>query len=63
MYDLIGDIHGRAVGLEALLANLGYRRSGAGFRHSSRQVIFLGDFIDRAPDQRLVLDIVRARGA
>jgi len=60
MYDLIGDIHGRAVELEALLADLGYRRNGAGFRHSSRQVIFLGDFIDRGPHQRRVLDIVRA---
>lgn len=59
MYDLIGDIHGRAVELEALLTKLGYDRSGAGYRHESRQVIFLGDFVDRGPHQRHVLEIVR----
>lgn len=60
MYDLIGDIHGMADELEALLTKLGYRRAGAGYRHESRQVIFLGDFIDRGPHQERVLDIVRA---
>ena len=59
MYDLIGDIHGRAVELEALLAKLGYRRAGAGYRHEKRKVIYLGDFIDRGPHQRRVLEVVR----
>ena len=49
MYDLIGDIHGRAVELEALLIKLSYRRVGAGYRHEKRKVIYLGDFIDRGP--------------
>jgi hypothetical protein len=59
MYDLIGDIHGRAIELEALLTKLGYRQRGSRYSHESRQVIFLGDFVDRGPYQRRVLDVVR----
>jgi len=59
MYDLIGDIHGRAVELEGLLSELGYTVSGGTYRHPNRQVIFLGDFVDRGPYQRRVLEIVR----
>ena len=60
MYDIIGDIHGQARELERLLTKLGYRCIGDVYRHDTRQVIFLGDFIDRGPHQRRVLDIVRA---
>jgi len=49
MYDLIGDIHGYAAELEALLKALGYERRGGAYRHSERKAIFLGDFIDRGP--------------
>lgn len=59
MYDLIGDIHGQAVELETLLEKLGYRHSGECYRHESRTVIFLGDFIDRGLHQRRVLELVR----
>lgn len=59
MYDLIGDIHGRSDELEALLVRLGYQQKSACWRHDSRKAIFLGDFIDRGPNQRRVLDIVR----
>lgn len=59
MYDLIGDIHGQAFELEALLEKLGYRRSEDCYRHECRTVIFLGDFIDRGPQQRRVLELVR----
>ncbi len=59
-YDLIGDIHGHADELCRLLQKLGYTRADDGFRHSERQVIFLGDFIDRGPKIRETLDIVRA---
>jgi len=55
MYDLIGDIHGRAVELEALLSKLGYALSGRVYRHPDRKVIFLGDFVDRGPYQGRVL--------
>jgi len=58
-YDLIGDIHGHSEPLVELLDKLGYRSTNGIFRHPHRQVIFLGDFIDRGPDQRGVLGIVR----
>ncbi|MDX1480647.1 MAG: metallophosphoesterase [Woeseiaceae bacterium] len=58
-YDLIGDIHGHAGPLVELLEKLGYEESDGIYRHPDRQVIFLGDFIDRGPEQREVIDIVR----
>jgi hypothetical protein len=57
-YDLIGDIHGHANELEALLQELGYSLLEDCYRHPDRQVIFLGDFIDRGPSQRGVMGIV-----
>jgi hypothetical protein len=59
-YDLIGDIHGQAFELEALLEKLGYRHSGDCYRHESRMAIFLGDFIDRGLHQKRVLTLVRS---
>ena len=59
MYDLIGDIHGHADALEQLLKTLGYSRYTGVYRHPERQVIFLGDFIDRGPKSRETLEIVR----
>src|SRR4051794_116693 len=59
MYDLIGDIHGHADELEQLLEGLGYHRHAGVYRHPERKVIFLGDFIDRGPKIRQVLEIVR----
>lgn len=58
-YDIIGDIHGHAQTLEALLKKLGYAPDGTVWRHPERQVIFMGDFIDGGPCQRATLDIVR----
>jgi hypothetical protein len=59
-YDIIGDIHGHHESLKTLLKKLGYWEAGGAYRHESRQAIFLGDFIDRGPGQREVIDIVRA---
>lgn len=60
-YDIIGDIHGQAGKLEALLAKLGYEASGRGYRApAGRQAIFLGDLIDRGPAQLRVLEVARA---
>jgi len=60
-YDIIGDIHGHAGQLQALLECLGYQPSEGTHRHpEGRQVIFLGDYIDRGPDIRRTLEIVRA---
>lgn len=59
MYDLIGDIHGHADELVQLLEALGYRKAQGAYQHSERKVVFLGDFIDRGPKIRQVLEIVR----
>ena len=61
MYDIIPDIHGQAGKLRAALRNLGYseRRGALRHTHPNRHVIFLGDFIDRGPDNREVIRIVR----
>ena len=57
-YHIIGDIHGHADALEALLEKLGYSTDGNKF-HKRKRIIFLGDFIDRGPQNRRVLEIVR----
>ncbi len=59
MYDLIGDIHGHADAFERLLKQLGYSRHHGVYKHPDRQAIFLGDFIDRGPQIRETLEIVR----
>ncbi len=59
MYDLIGDIHGHADELVKLLKVLGYQKTQSVYEHPERKVIFLGDFIDRGPQIRKVLKIVR----
>ncbi|MDE2267789.1 MAG: metallophosphoesterase [Betaproteobacteria bacterium] len=60
-YDLIGDIHGHADKLEALLQHMGYVPHGRGYRApQGHQAVFLGDLIDRGPAQMRVLEIVRA---
>lgn len=58
-YDIIGDIHGQAGKLEALLAKLGYRQGGVVWRHPERTAIFVGDFIDRGPAQVRTVEIAR----
>jgi hypothetical protein len=59
-YDLIGDIHGHAEPLHRLLRLLGYRQEDASYRHDEgRKVVFLGDFIDRGPEIRETLHLVK----
>jgi hypothetical protein len=60
-YDVIGDIHGQAGKLEALLARLGYLELAEGWvAPAGHQAIFLGDLIDRGPEQVKVVNIVRS---
>ncbi|MDB5202753.1 MAG: Calcineurin-like phosphoesterase [Ferruginibacter sp.] len=59
MFDLIGDIHGHADKLEALLQQLGYANSNGFYQHASRKALFVGDYIDRGPKIRETLKIVR----
>lgn len=47
----IGDIHGRADLLEALLAKIERDRAGA-----PAELIFLGDYVDRGPASKGVID-------
>jgi hypothetical protein len=60
-YDVIGDIHGQAGKLRALLRRMGYTQRGRGWvPPQRRQAVFVGDLIDRGPEQLEVLDIVRS---
>lgn len=59
-YDVIGDIHGHADALQALLSDLGYRERLGAWRHPERQALFVGDFIDRGPKQVETVAMVRA---
>jgi Calcineurin-like phosphoesterase len=58
-YDIIGDIHGHAEKLVGLLKILGYRETNGAWRHPDRSAIFVGDLIDRGPQQVATVDIVR----
>jgi hypothetical protein len=59
-YDIIGDIHGHADALRTLLTDMGYKDSGGYLKHTDRQAVFVGDFIDRGPKQLDTFDIVRS---
>lgn len=58
-WDIIGDIHGHAEKLEALLQKLGYVQYDGIYRHETRKALFLGDYIDRGPNIKAVLELVR----
>lgn len=58
-YDFIGDVHGCAETLKALLENLGYQKHSTCYKHKSRKAIFLGDLIDGGPKQAETVEIVR----
>ena len=59
-YDLVGDILGHADALHRLLRELNYAEIEGVFQHPEKQMIFVGDFIDRGPRQREVLRIARS---
>jgi hypothetical protein len=62
LYDIIPDIHGQSEKLHALLDDLGWRRHASGWVNDmpEREIVFLGDFIDRGPDNAGVLRTVRS---
>ena len=59
-YDIIGDVHGYADKLEGLLGRLGYVEEAGTYSHPDRQAVFVGDLIDRGPQNLRVVEIVRA---
>ncbi|RYF89656.1 MAG: phosphoesterase [Chitinophagaceae bacterium] len=60
MYDLIGDIHGHCATLIKLLTKLGYREMDGSWQHADRKIIFVGDYIDRGPQIRETLQLVKS---
>ncbi len=59
--DIIPDIHGQACKLHSALTTLGWQRSGTNWSHAEqdRRIVFLGDFIDRGPENGAVIKTVR----
>lgn len=70
MYDIIGDIHGEYEKLCSLLSQMGYSYvdyDNAYIHRDGRQAIFVGDLIDRGPENmatvRLVQNMIQAGSA
>ncbi|HRA60775.1 MAG TPA: metallophosphoesterase [Bacteroidia bacterium] len=59
MYDIIGDVHGYASLLKKLLLQLGYEKSENGYKHPTRKAVFVGDFVNRGPEIRKTIRIIR----
>lgn len=59
-YDVIGDVHGCGDLLVRLLVSMGYEERDGAFRHRQRQVVFVGDLVDRGPQQIQAVEIARA---
>lgn len=58
--DIIGDVHGHADKLRQLLERLGYSSSQGTYRHpEGRKAVFVGDLMDRGPEQVETMTIVR----
>lgn len=58
-YDIIGDIHGHHDKALSLLKQLGYREHDGAWRHPGRQALFVGDLVDRGPQQVATVMLVR----
>ncbi len=58
-FDIIGDVHGCAEELERLLEKLGWQQDDDGcYQHiDDRMIIFVGDLVDRGPNNPKVLQI------
>ncbi len=59
-YDIIGDVHGYASLLKKLLKTMGYSKSSGTWTHPEHIAIFTGDFLNRGPEIRESLLIVRS---
>ena len=59
-FDFIGDIHGHAYMLVKLLNLLGYTYQNGSYAHPTRKAFFVGDYIDRGPQIKETLEIVKS---
>lgn len=59
MYDIIGDVHGYASLLKKLLLQMGYSKTESGYSHPTRKAVFVGDFVNRGPEIRKTIRIIR----
>jgi hypothetical protein len=59
MYDIIGDVHGHYTLLKKLLKFLGYEKNSAGYAHPERKAVFVGDFVNRGPEIRQTIRLIR----
>jgi hypothetical protein len=66
-WDVIGDVHGHAERLESLLTTLGFAPRGGAWIHPERTAAFVGDFVDRGPENlrtcRIVMEMMEAGSA
>ena len=58
-YDIIGDIHREYELLVGLLVKLGYKEIKGSWRQYNHTAIFLGDLIDKGPQQIATVNLVR----
>ena len=58
-YDIIGDVHGHALLLKKLLKTMGYAKINGIWQHPEHKAIFIGDFINRGPEIRETIQLVR----
>lgn len=58
-YDIIGDVHGYAEELKALLLKMGYNQDNGIWHHPERVAVFTGDFTCRGSSTRESIRIVR----
>ena len=62
MYDIVGDVHGYANELRQLMTHMGYPLNGKDLsaHPQGRRPVFIGDYVDRGPDCRQVIEWIRA---
>lgn len=59
-FDIIGDVHGKADKLFALLERMGYQKHNGVYQHGNRKAIFVGDLVDNGNQTLAVLETVKA---
>ncbi len=58
--DIVGDVHGCCGALIKLLERLGYQLVDGAYQHEERQAVFVGDLLDRGPEIRETVSLVKS---